>query len=130
MELLWKTGHRHSVFHGKKQLLRAGALETKDAIVCSLYLRFPNCPGVEVPAVALLGGGGCLGGGLGGRPLGLWGHTLEGEYKAQSHPPFLLSCYVVSHFLPWATPVTPPRLHRRPKSDGSDGQPRDPLQPL
>lgn len=110
MELLWKTGRRHSVFHGKKQLFRAGALETRDAIVCSLFLRFPHCPGVEVTAVALLGGGGCLGGGFGGKPLGLWGHSLNGESRAQSLPPFLLSCYVVSHFLPLATPATPPRL--------------------
>lgn len=127
MELLWKTGHQYSVFHGKKQLSRAGALETRDVIVCSLHLKFPNCPGVEVTEVALLGGGGCLGGGLGERPLGFWGHTLKGECRAQSLPPFLFSCYVVSHFFPCATPAIPPRLHRRPKSDGSDGQPLDPL---
>lgn len=128
MELLWKTGYQYSVFHGKKQLFRAGTLETRDAIVCSLYLRYPNCPGVEVTAVALLGGGGCLGGGLSGRPLGLWGHTLEWECRDQSLLLLLFSCYVMCHFLPCATPAIPPRLHRRPKCNGSDGQRLNPQQ--
>lgn len=83
---------------------------------------FPKCPGVEVTGWLFGEVLRCLGGGHGGRPLGVWRHSPERTVGLS----LLLSPshtgHLVSHSLHCVTPTTASRTStRRPKRTGLVG---------